>query len=224
MNFWAGVEPLTQHVPSVHRGVASVSSTVARKERSHEKSGLPQGLTEHPGINSFQWVLMVDSMLIVLWGLFSAKSQGKLGPKSNLLSNFPSLLLIKIQRINWKWLGDEIFMETVDCILKIVEKSEQNNKTNTRGIVTNNFSTSLLLQTRQECDNWEPNPRATSKTRCALFPSQLWPEHTSPKPEPRLHPLPLQADLQNYHWIKFRTVGRMCFWSGRRGCRVWLSW
>lgn len=84
-------------------------------------------------------------------------------------------------------------METVDCILKIVEKSEQNNKTNTRGIVTNNFSTSLLLQTCQECDNWEPNPRATSKTRCALFPSQLWPEHTSPKPEPRLHPLPLQA-------------------------------
>lgn len=139
-----------QHVPCMHRGVASVSSTIARKEQSHEKSGLPHRLSKHPGVNSFQWVLIVDSTLIVFRSLFSAKSQGKLGPKSNLLSNFPSLLLIKIQRINWKWLGDEtFFMETVDRILKIAEKSEQNNKANTRDRVTNNFSTSLLLQTVQ---------------------------------------------------------------------------
>jgi hypothetical protein len=39
-------------------------------------------------------------------------------------------------------------METVDRILKVAEKSEENNKANTQDTDTNNFSTSLL-QTAQ---------------------------------------------------------------------------
>lgn len=101
MNLWAEAEAVAQHVPGVHRDLASVSSTIARKEQGLMKSpGCNTGLTEHPGVDSFQSVLTVDSMLIVFKSLFSAKSHGKLGPMSNLLSNFSSLLLIKIQRVN----------------------------------------------------------------------------------------------------------------------------
>ena len=79
-------------------------------------------------------------------------------------------------------------METVDHVLKVAEKSEENNEANMQDIVTNNFSTPLLLQTAQilsEVRQTARNPTTGQhfKTRCALIPFQLWPEHTPPKPE-----------------------------------------